>query len=507
MNRLVNLARIITSRTLPSLPLLNLADEEGTKEMRLVTELVSNADASLNQLVRSIYGRNTKGNIAAFHQLSTRVQSKLLNHLFFLDHSDRRLLVSRRHEMNVLSLTHQASVLMAEGEYMLAEHLLRRCLRLAEKDEFPVYGVLAARQMRNLYVMKGNARAYLRMVAELARWQELQAWEDEAEHLHSEFRVAAGGTVAAQNRLLPRMGHYIQELDRLHKLAATFNTYFFLYRARLYQHQMMGNFEEIITITTEADQQLEAGTLNARRFDRRYNHFMQAYGYLGARRATEGLALAEEHLLHFHPSSTNWFAYQENHLLLALHADQPTAAWQVYQGVVHNEAYPKQREAARQRWDLYRVYLDLLLPASAPPPTSLGATRWTLTLPDFNRDKLGYHVAILVSQLLYFLGRRDLDEVVVRLERLRKYQSLHLRDTETLRSRLFMQLLALLGECDFNPRTCIKRGARLLEKLRETPIPGGAFAEGEIVPYERLWALTLELLRQGRPIVSNKKQE
>ena len=114
---------------------------------------------------------------------------------------------------------------------------------------------------------------------------------------------------------------------------------------------------------------------------------------------------------------------------------------------------------------------------------------------------------MLILQLLYFLRRRDLDEVTARLERLRKYRLLHLRDEHTLRSRLFLRLLALLTKKDFNPRACAERGHNLLAKLSQTPQPGEAFAQIEVVPYEELWAITLRLLRQGPPLAAKTSSE
>lgn len=497
MNNLVQLARIVTSRGLTRLPLLRLEGGGDTKEKQLMQTLVETPDATQSTLVQRIYGSNTPATVEAYYQLRSRLQVKLLNHLYFLDFSDARHLVGRRCELSILSSVHQATVLIEEGEFALAEHMLTRGLRQARQDDFTHYGLLAARHLRNLYVLQRKGAKYRRMVQELAWWRQRHQAESEAEDLYAEFRMAAGGAVAAQRRLLPQLPEYIERLEALHQQAgSSFGTFFFVYRARLYTQQMHGNFEEIIRLTTEAACLAASGGLNARRFDQRYNHFMMAHGYLGARRAGEGLALARQHLLDFHPSSNGWFSYQENHLLLALHSGAFDRARQVYEEVTLNEAYDGQRASDRQRWELYRAYLDVLV---LPPARLLRqpAAQWALALPDFNRDKLGYHVAALIIQLLYFLHRRNLDEVALRLERLRKYRQLHLQEAETLRSRLFLKLLALLHEEDFNPRTCAERGAPLVEKLTQAPVPGEAFAEMEVVPYECLWQLTLDALRQG----------
>ena len=502
MKELANLCRIVTSRGLGNISLLDVDLAVPTKEMQLVGKLLQTPDITQNQLVRELYGQSSAANMAAFWQLRARLQGKLLNHLYFLDHSDPRYPVGRRHEMAIWQMLHQATVLQAEGEYALATQRLRRALLLAERDDYLGYAVMAARLLRSLYANQRQPAAYQAMGQTYARLRQRLSCEEEAESLHLDIRNAITGPVAAKRALLPTLPASIARLAELHEQAQTFTTATFLYRARLTQQEMLGNYPEILRITQAAEAQLRAGELNERRFDLRYNHFMTVYAYLRSRQPARGLELAAQYEPDFHPSSNNWFAFQENHVLLALHAGHYELAQTLLGTVLKNPFYAKQRAAGQQRWELYRAYLEFLLPAGAgisPVRTPASVAQWALQLPDFNRDKRGYHVAILILQLLYYLRRRNLDEVMLRLERLRKYQQLHLRDEDTLRSRLFLRLLAILPEKDFQARACAERGQNLLAKLREAPQPGEAYAQIEVVPYEELWELTLQLLRQGVP--------
>jgi len=90
----------------------------------------------------------------------------------------------------------------------------------------------------------------------------------------------------------------------------------------------------------------------------------------------------------------------------------------------------------------------------------------------------------------------------MRLERLRKYQQRHLYEPSTLRSRLFLRLLQLIMEKNFDAAQAAERGKNLLQQLRDTPPPGEAFAEVEIIPYEQLWDLVLGLLQEGPPMTN-----
>jgi len=503
MKEIANLARIVTSRSVASLPILDLQSRKANKENQFVTTLLGSPEATQLQVVKAVYGKATTSNVRAMQKLQSRVQTKLLNQLYFLDHSDPRHLVSRRYQLECLDLLHKISILFAEGEYALTERLLQRCLRLAKAGEFTNYMVQCARLLCTIYAQQRQALRYHKLAKQLLKWQQVMAWEDEAERIYSDTQLALARTVSSRRAVLPLLPGYIDELEALNRQAGTFSTFNYLYRLRLIYEELQGNYPEIIRLTATAARRLRDGKLNERRFDKRYNHFMSIYAHLRGRRPMQGLKLAEVYARDFHPSSSNWLYFQEHHVLLALHAEQYELAQQLLFTTSKNPAYLKQRDAALERWDLYRAYTEFVWPTQRVGPVRrLQMAQWALMLPEFSRDKRGHNVAILVLQVLHYLRERDLEAVLVRLERLRKYQQRHLRESNTLRSRLFLRLLMVIVEKNFEAPRAAERGKGLLQQLRDTPPPGEAFAEVEIIPYEHLWELVLGLLRQGPPIIN-----
>ena len=501
MNEISNLARIVTSRSLTALPILDLNSRQPNKENQFVNTLAQTPDATQLQVVKALYGKATPANLRALQKLQSRVRSKLLNQLYFLDHSDTRHLVSRRYELECLDLLHKVSILYAERDFKLSERLLMRCMRLAEAGEFTQYLVQCARMLRSLYAEQRQTVPYEKLIKALTHAQQVLAWEDEAEQLYTDTKLALNSTVAARRKVLLLMPERLARLEWLYRKAQSFATYNAMYRARVAYEELQGNYHEIVRVTAAAARRLRDGKLNARRFDIRFNHFMSVYAYLRSRQPVQGLRLAEQYAQDFHPSSNNWFYFQEHHVLLALHAQQYERAQELMALIVKNPAYLVQLETALQRWDLYKAYIDFVL----PPPRAVTArqrqlAQWVLQLPEYRRDKRGHNVAILVLQLLIFLRERNLEEVLLRLERLRKYQQRYLYEATTLRSRLFLRLLQVIAEKNFDAPKAAERGKALLQQLQDTAPPGEAFAEVEIIPYEHLWSLVLALLREGPPV-------
>ena len=501
MNEIANLALIVTSRAVPIMPILDLNDVKMSREGQFVSALLITPDATQTQLVKTVYGKPSLLNLRALQRLQSRVKIKLLNHLYFLDHSDPRHLVSRRYQLECLDLLHKVSILFAEGEYVLTEQLLKRCLSLAQQGEFTQYTVQCARMLSTLYAQLRQALQYEKMDKVLQNAQRLQLLEDEAERLHASTQLALARTVSSRRAVLLLLPGYLEKLESLHRRANSYNTYNYLYRLRLAYHELRGDYAEIIRLTDLAAKQLREGKLNERRFDKRYNHFMTVFAHLRSRQAAKGLKLAQVAAQDFHPSSSNWLFFQENHLLVALHAQQYEYAQQLLTTVTKNPVFPKQRPAALERWDLYKAYADFVCPpARVGPVRRLQIARWSLTLPEFSRDKSGQNVAILVLQMLLYMRERNYEEVMVRLERLQKYQQRHLADSSIIRSRLFLRLLRVMVNKGFNAVQSEEGGSNILQQLQGANPPGEAFAEIEIIPYEQLWALILEMLHERPPV-------
>lgn len=495
MDGLNNLARIVTDRRQKVLPLLDFTVKQGAnKEMALIHLLLEDQEKSQQQVVKSLYGKTDAVSKTAFRKLKSRVQQKMLNHLFFLDESDPRHVVSRRYEQQCLSLYYQVSTLFGEGEYFNAERLARKALRLAETMEFTHYSVMCGQLLRSIYADMQQPGKFRNNNKKLAENQRLWGLEEEAAKLFWEVKAMMAYTVRARQGMLGKIEAYLKQLETLHKDARTFTTFFYLYRTQLTREELVGNYQEIIRLTTETAKKWEQGKINRTRFDKRYNNYMSVYAHLRSRQAEQGLKLAEEYAKDFHYASNNWLYFLEIYMLLALHAGQYGQAQELLQTARKSVYFNKQRYAAQERWDLYEVYLQFIRPESSPLRIRSFNT-FIQTVPTHSRDKQGYNVAVLILQFLHYLRQRDLDGLLLRLESLRKYQQRHLRDVGTLRSQLFFRLLAITVKSDFDPTLSQQQAAPLLKRMQAAPPPGEAYSEIEIVPYENLWGLTIDILK------------
>lgn len=474
------------------------------KEQRLV-ELVMAKPASTDlELTKELYTVNSVANKAAFRQLRARVQEKLLNHLPFLDYTDQLGLVSRPYEVECRTQLFRASLLITEGETRLSIRLLQRCLSKAVDAEFTDLAEQAATRLSGLYADALDAIQYQKFNEQAVALRKQLALEQRADDVFNQFKLSSARGVVRRKEFLPEALAFVTELDQLHQQVNSFNTFINLYRARITYAEYMGSYADVLTITQTAQQLFNDGKINPKRFDLRFSYFWIVYAHLRTRQLDDGLRLAEAYASAFHPTSTNWFYFYEHYLLLALHSKRYELAGRILYQVQKNPSLPKIRQSAAERWELLYAYTMLFLPAPVASPTRRN-TRMQLselTVPEYSRDKSGYNVFILVYQVLQFLRERKLDSVLLRLESLRKYQQRYLKDTSLLRSRTFLRLLLLLPENEFMVTQILasERVNQQLTALRKAPFVTEGSTEVEIVPYEHLWDLTLEILQQGPPV-------
>ena len=116
-------------------------------------------------------------------------------------------------------------------------------------------------------------------------------------------------------------------------------------------------------------------------------------------------------------------------------------------------------------------------------------------VPEYDKEKEGFNAAIIILQFLYYVEQRRLDELVIRRDELKRYMANHFKENFSYRSRTMYKLLNIVVENKLNLRMIQLKSRYLIKKLNENQIVGNVYTELEIVPYERLWELIINMLR------------
>ena len=494
MKELNELASIITESSQRTFPLLDLRERKKSRESTLFLVLQQGKCENDEQASQWVYGKPVD---SRFRMLKSRLRKKMYNHLFFLDFTKPRFLPYLRYEQECYDLLHQARMVISTSNYELAHDMMIRCIRIAEEMGFTQICVDCLELWRYIYVRHTRTDAFRKNQVRLDHFRALARHEQEAEDIYFLSRLEMNRSVEARKKYLPQLLQVLPRLKELWEIHHSPNVFNFYHKLTLWYHELVGDFHEIIRITSESEQLAKDKVIHPLRFESFINKHMQVYAYLRVKDYEKGLLLAQEYLPAFHPDTNNWFGYMENYVLLAVHAQRYELAVELVGQVDANPAFEKITRRSKEKWTLYRAYLYFIQPSEALL-RRFDYQRFVQSVPEYSKDKKGFNVAILILQFLHYLKTDQADALLYRIECLRKYALLHLKEQGGARSKAFFKLLELVVRENYHPVNCRLKSRYLYTRLQSSLPAGDTFAEIEIIPYEHLWDWLLDTLKAKR---------
>jgi len=246
-----------------------------------------------------------------------------------------------------------------------------------------------------------------------------------------------------------------------------------------------------------------------------------AQNYLHLCNYTEGLRRVETGFkLQGNSINHNYFALLELQLALGLRCEKFQEAYDTY--LIYHNTSQKDKDkifpGARESWKIYELYLYLLVKigkvSANEAPKQFKRKRFRIgkflnEVPIFSKDKRGMNISILIGQIMVFLAERNYEAIIDRMEALKSYSYRHVRkDNDLHRSSLFLQMLEIATTHGFDPKKTQWRTRKILPKL-QVPLETLAYCttEIEVIRYEVLWNLFLEIIENRRAVPIEEIQQ
>jgi hypothetical protein len=447
-------------------------------------KFLNDKDAAFN-----LYG--TDQSDVRYKMLKHRLKKKLFQQLLVADIIEGEGALQK--EQECLKLINLAKLLVKKLQYDIVLGICSKIKSIATAYEFNEFILIAYELESNCYMNTGSFKQFELSKSLEDKYHTILSLEREATSLYQKTKVYLRSTVKNRKLFLQELPLILERLKEIWITTKSIISYNAFLKTSILSYELEGEFNEIIKITEETDKLLNSNEINRLRFDTRYNAYILVYAHLRNKSFDDGLKCAEKYLSYFDQSTPNWFSYMENYLLLSLHAKHYDLAAIVIDQVQHNNSFKGISIDSKERWHLYYAYLHFFKPDLAQLE-GFNYLKFMSSLAGYSKDKQGFNVAILILQFIHFLKKNDSEALLYRIESLKKYSSTHLKDPSSLRSRLFLKLLMLIVTEDFDADLSRIKGSKIYLKLSETPTPGDAYAEIEIIPYEHLWEMVLEIL-------------
>lgn len=493
MDEIKDLIKIVTGNTKKSIPLLDLKKQHqnGNKELNLFLGIKNGQFSNDEEASSGIYG--SKEVDFKFRMLKSRLSRKLLNHLFFVDFSSNKYSKATNLYQEALDYFHFSRMLLNIGEIKLGTKLLFKTIDLARDGEFTPVITDCLRELREVYAKTYRPKLFQNIKTQILEYEELERKEEKADLIYQENMLYINSSVTNRKRSFEPYKKAIAELLSLYKRTNSYNIFEKYYKLKIIYHELAGEFDEVLNITSEIETQFSKGEINQKRFDHLFVHVARGNAFIKLKKFDDGSVFLEQMLNELDNSSKEWYLFAEKYVMLNIYNEQYDKASEVFYRVAANRTFEELENRELLRWNIIRSYL-YYLSKQKKLIRKFDFDAFIDKTPAFEKEIAGYNVSILILQILYHIDG-DLTTLHNKLEALDDYVGRFLNNSFSRRTKTFCKLLHKVAAHNRNYDAIIQKSRYLQDKLQEAEVAGELFVDFETVPYEVLWTDALERLK------------
>ena len=452
------------------------------------------------QAARAIYGKEKQS--PAFQKFRKDFKKKLINHLFFLNFDGQKISDRQKAYFSCYKDYAAMKILLGQNAWNAAVDLCFKILKKARKFEFTDLVVDVTKTLRLYYsTREGNLKKYEKYHAEYLQYKEVLAVEEMAEELYTDLVVRYVKSKSKEHEAQEKAHFYHKKLKKYLSSCSSYWCQLCGYLIELASYSITADYEKVNQVCDRAISFFEAKDYQA-------NVALQVFYYhkivtktqqkdyeSGKTTAERGLNLVDE-------GSSNWFLYQEWFFLLSMHTGNYAMAFKIYFTVVKHKRYKFQPAPNKEFWNIYEAFLYFLFLIGKLEGEEEKAVfekfryaKFLNNTPIFSSDKRGMNIPILIAQTIILIARQEFSKAMDKIASLQRYTSRYLTHNDAFRSNCFIKMLVQIPISSFHPVAVERKAKKYVEKLHSEPMEIAEQArEVEIIPYEDLWSIIVDLL-------------
>lgn len=476
---------------------INIIDENNEDKANILYKLIvkdrkiSDEDA---QLV--LYGRKKKN---TFNKLKLRLRDKLLNMLFFIDLRGPKYSDYMKASVNCYRLMSIYFILRRFGANELAVQIGNKAIKKAVKYDitevsYPILSEFCLYYSSEQFDQKKYTH-YKELLTKVSRQQR-------DNHLMNDiytdiFSHYINSRSSAKDQVLTIIEESKSEIENILEENDSFwlNRKGYLILALYYQ--IKGDFDRALQVCDRAVHYFSEVTPIKSMVTIVNFYVQQLQIHLNRKEFDKGheVALKAKEAVQYY--SHDWHVLSYLHFLLCMHCLKYEQAINLYLEVTQHKDFKKITPFFVESWSIFEAYAHLVKGKIATPekmPT-FSINRYVNNIPTFSKDKRGNNITILVAQYIFLVEKKKYDDVIDRVDALKQYVHRYLREDATLRANCFIKMLLSIVKADFHPLRAKRYAEKFVEKLHNAPQSiSEQNTEIEIIPYEDLWEIILEIL-------------
>lgn len=432
----------------------------------------------------------------ALNKLKTRFQKKLISSVFFIRPNQNIDSNYKKAKYELHKNWAASRILIDKGNFHIAIGILEKTNRLALKYDLTDLLVLTSRELQRYYYhINYNSRKQSYYTQQLYEKMEL---------LKNELRLEEIYNILSQKRKYSKSlsnSDYLKILYSFEKEISFINANFesFLNKYHYFQIETTK-----LLLETKIDKCIEVSKHAINYFGQKsvnhkyaLAHFRNTliYSYLSNGDIEKCDEVIKLNLAIFEIGSYSWFRLLHSKFICAVYKSEFIEMTESVSLALSSNKL-KKFTFYFQMFNLLNAYVYL---NSESQTNNFRINKFLNNVPLFTQDKRGLNIAILIIHLLHLISKRKFDIALNRLDALKQYSYRYLRNDNSLRSNCFIKMLIKIPDANYHPVALKRKTRKLFEKLSATSYTyTDNPSEIEVIPYENLWEIVLQILENNR---------
>jgi hypothetical protein len=497
---LISLAKVVSPNKIKQIEVLGNTGEVRSSVEKLYRDLQTDKYKNEEEASNAFYG-HSRYRRHYFNRLKRKLREKLVNTLFLVDLSQPDFSEYQRAYYSCYRYASAVQILIAGYSRKAAVALAKMTIQRAIKYEFSDIVLQMAKILRYHYgAMEGEAKQFEHFDQLIQAYQPVYQAELTLEGKYTELVMYFNAPQPDREAFYVKAKKYARIAEQEMSAYSGYKLFLYGFSIITIQHQIIYDHGQLLKSCDRAIAYFKS------RKDRSSSVALFSFSFkkipsLIALHAFERAEQEIEYCLGLtRKGKNNYFKVQEYAIILYFHAQQYDRALKVLETVYKTDQFDWLPEQSLEAWRIYDAYLHLFYEIGlvSQRPTSnkrFRLTRLLNNVPKYSKDKTGANVTILTIHVLFLLQQGQYSEIIDRMEALRTYTHRYLRKDDDFRRNCFLKMLNRIPACGFNRSAVVRRTAQLRKRMEEVPISETRQElESEIVPFERLWDIALQLL-------------
>ncbi len=499
MEELHKLISIVKQKSQRSIQLVNqnFRKKQKSKDNLLyegiVNELFPNEKIAAKHLFHTDPGNRNYRNTKA------KLKQKLFNHLYFLDYNKTGYTAYMKAKYECLHLLHQMKILIMEDAGCIAIKKLPQLINTSKEFELIELALEGLLLLRREFSLQGKCSSLNISEKEINNIKPLHKAILKAEDIYFDTMVLIKKSFSSGKKVLYQIPSEIEEVEQM---ASHFNSARLTILSkylRITYHEMLDEFDEVLKVCNELETKYIPSDISMIKVDIDYSRitFLKIFSLSALNKTEEGIEYINQKVKLFKDGTDNWFKIKENQFLLLMKGEKIHQATKVFRSIRINKNYNLLDKRIKNRWTIYRAYI-LFINDTKLIKWGFDIDHFKETMPRYTKKLMGYQIATLIIQYMFYLREGNVPKVREKLNALIPLSSLHLDKRHNYRSSVFIRMLEIVDEKEFDVNLIREKCKNYLLKLTKTQIPPDHQQEMEIIPLEILWEYVLNILKTNK---------